>query len=70
MTPKLHPDAARNFDEKAEGLLEELAVAPREQVSAPPPQVFGPAHIPRRAIPKATIFSSTSQASATCSATR
>ncbi len=42
MKPELHPEAAKNFDEKAEGLLPLLAPEPHEGPSEPPTDMFRP----------------------------
>jgi hypothetical protein len=46
MNPELHPDAARNFNEKAEGMLAELRAAAEKPPATPPPDIFRPgAHV-------------------------
>jgi hypothetical protein len=40
--PQLHPDAAKNFDEKARVLLGAVALEPRQAPSEPPAHMFRP----------------------------
>ena len=42
MKPELHPDAAKNFDEKARVLLAAVAPEPRQEPSEPPTHMFSP----------------------------
>ena len=42
MKPKLHPNAAKNFDEKAHVLLAAVVPEPQQAPSEPPTQTFRP----------------------------